>query len=284
MIKNNADHLIFRENTENGFGVFYNIKNFVYSEKSEFQRIDIFDTEDFGRIFALDGITMTRESDEFIYHEMIAHIPLIIHPEPKKVLVIGGGDGGTVREVLKHESVEEVVLCEIDREVIEASKKYLPSVSYKLSDKKVKIFAEDGSEFIKKYNNYFDAVIIDSTDPTEGQGSLLFTEDFYRNCYNAMTENGVFSAETEDPFIHRDWMKLSYERISSVFTETHLYMGYVPQYPPGTWTWTFASKGLHPLMDFNSEKINKLENLKYYNSEMHVSAFSLPNFVKDIIK
>lgn len=284
MINNNADHLIFRENTENGFGVFYNIKNFVYSGKSEFQRIDIFDTEDFGRIFALDGITMTRETDEFIYHEMIAHIPIIIHPEPKKVLVIGGGDGGTVREVLKHESVEEVVLCEIDREVIEASKKYLPSVSCGLSDGKVKIFTEDGSEFIKKYNNYFDAVIIDSTDPTEGQGGLLFTEDFYRNCYNAMTENGVFSAETEDPFLHRDWMKLSYERISSAFTETHLYMGYVPQYPPGTWTWTFASKGLHPLMDFNSEKINNLENLKYYNSEMHVSAFSLPNFVKDIIK
>ncbi|MDO7977831.1 polyamine aminopropyltransferase [Oceanotoga teriensis] len=280
------NHINFFEyNPNETSGVFFSISNILFSKQTKYQRIDIFDTPEFGRVFALDGLTMTREMDEFIYHEMIAHVPMFIHENPKKVLVIGGGDGGTVREVLKHSSVEEVIMCEIDAEVIEAAKKYLPLTSCELDNSKVKLVSEDGSKFIKKYKNYFDLIIIDSTDPTEGEGGLLFTEDFYKSCFEALTDDGILSAETEDPFIHKDWMRDAYKRLSNVFVKARLYMGYLPMYPPGVWTWVFASKGKDPIMDFEPEKVKNFDKpLKYYNEEIHVSCFSLPNFIKDMIK
>ncbi|MGM0639976.1 MAG: polyamine aminopropyltransferase [Thermotogota bacterium] len=281
-----GDHIWFNEyNPGNTSGVFYKINKFLHSEQSEYQRIDVFETPEFGRVFTLDGLTMTREADEFIYHEMITHVPMFISKNPKKVLIIGGGDGGTAREVLKHDSVEEVIMCEIDERVMEVAREFLPTTSIEFDNPKLKLVAEDGAKFIKNYNSYFDVIIIDSTDPTEGEGGLLFTEEFYQSCYDALNENGVFSAETEDPFIHHKWMHLAFNRIKNVFNNTKLYMGFVPQYPPGTWSWTFASKGLDPIKDFNPEKIKDFnKELKYYNEEIHVGCFSLPNFVKDIIK
>ncbi|BBE31875.1 polyamine aminopropyltransferase [Tepiditoga spiralis] len=279
------NHLRFEEyNIGNNSGIFFTIDKFLYSTQSKYQRIDVFETPEFGRVFTLDGLTMTRESDEFIYHEMITHVPMFIHPNPKNVLIIGGGDGGTSREVLKHPSVENVIMCEIDSDVVNVAKEFLPTTSCEFDNPKLKIICEDGSKLIKKYKDYFDVIIIDSTDPTEGQGGLLFTEEFYKDCYEAMTENGVFSAETEDPFLHKKWLKLAYNRISNVFNVSNLYMGYVPQYPPGTWTWTFASKGLDPIKDFNPEKIKAFESeLKYYNESIHIASFALPNFVKELI-
>jgi spermidine synthase len=281
-----GEHLWFNEyNPGNTSGVFYKINKFIHSEQSEFQRIDVFETPEFGRVFTLDGLTMTREVDEFIYHEMIAHIPMFISKNPKKILIIGGGDGGTAREVLKHDSVEEVIMCEIDERVMEVAREHLPTTSVEFDNPKLKLVAEDGAKFIKQYNNYFDVIIIDSTDPTEGEGGLLFTEEFYKSCYDALNEEGVFSAETEDPFIHKDWMNLAFNRISNVFNNTKLYMGFVPQYPPGTWSWTFASKGLDPIKDFDPLKVKNFgKELKYYNEEIHVGCFSLPTFVKNIIK
>lgn len=281
-----SNNFLFKEfNPKGNSGTFMKIKRIIDSKQSKYQRIDIFETEDYGRVFTLDGITMTRESDEFIYHEMIAHVPLFLHENPKRVLVIGGGDGGTVREVLKHESVEEVIMCEIDEQVVKTAIEFLPQTSCKLNDKRVKLFYEDGSSFIKQYKDYFDVILVDSTDPTEGQGGLLFTEEFYKNCYEALTENGTFSAETEDPFLHGEWMVLSYKRISSIFNISGLYMGVVPQYPPGSWTWTYAAKQNHHIKDFDPKKIeNFKEKLNYYNSEIHISSFSLPTFVKEMIK
>ena len=280
-----GNHFWFNEyNPGNTSGVFYKINNFLHSEQSKYQRIDVFETPEFGRVFTLDGLTMTREADEFIYHEMITHVPMFISKNPKKVLIIGGGDGGTAREVLKHDSVEEVIMCEIDERVMEVARKFLPTTSIEFDNPKLKLVAEDGAKFIKNYKNYFDVIIIDSTDPTEGEGGLLFTEDFYKSCYDALNENGVFSAETEDPFIHHEWMNLAFNRINNVFKNTKLYMGFVPQYPPGTWSWTFASKGLDPIKDFDPEKIRNFgKDLKYYNEEIHVGCFSLPTFVKKII-
>lgn len=281
-----GEHLWFNEyNPGSASGVFYKINKFLHSEQSKFQRIDIFETPEFGRIFTLDGLTMTREADEFIYHEMITHVPMFISKNPKKILIIGGGDGGTAREVLKHDSVEEVIMCEIDEKVIEVARKYLPTTSVEFNNPKLKIVTEDGAKFIKQYDNYFDVIIIDSTDPTEGEGGLLFTEDFYKSCYNALNEEGVFSAETEDPFLHKEWMKLAFNRINNIFNNTKLYMGFVPQYPPGTWSWTFASKGLDPIKDFDPSKVKNFDKeLKYYNEEIHVACFSLPTFVKNIIE
>lgn len=269
----------------NKFGLFMDVEKVIYSGVTKFQRIDIFETKAFGKVFTLDGVTMTRDSDEFVYHEMISHVPLFLHENPKKVLVIGGGDGGTVREVLKHPSIEKVIMCELDEEVVEATKKYLPNLSYELNNPKVHLVFEDGSKFIKNFNNEFDVIIIDSTDPTEGGGGALYTESFYQDCFKALTENGVFTAQTEEPFIEKEWMVRAYKSISSVFNVAKLYLGFVPEYTPGTWSWTFASKNIDPIKDFNPEKVRNFDKeLKYYNEEMHVASFALPNFVKKMIK
>lgn len=277
-------HLRYEEfYTGGNAGIFMKIKKMLCSIQSEYQRIDIFEHPDFGVVFALDGITMCTELDEFMYHEMLVHVPLFIHPEPKKVLVIGGGDGGSVREVFKHPSVEEVILCEIDPEVIEAAKKYLPT-AVELNNPKLKIVNENGAEYVKSFENYFDAIILDSTDPTEGEGGHLFTESFYGNCFNALTEKGVFSAETEDPLYDKGWVSIAYNRIKSKFPITKLYTGFMTTYPSGMWTYTYASKKLDPINDFSYKNYSEFEApLKYYNEEIHKACFALPNFVKELI-
>ncbi len=275
------EHLwYFEYYTGKNVGLFLKINRMIHTDQSEIQRIDIFENPDVGIVFALDGITMLSEKDEFTYHEMLVHVPMFLHPNPKKVLVIGGGDGGSVREVLKHESVEKVILCEIDPKVIEAAKKYLPT-GVKLDDPKVEIVNENGAEFVKKFKNEFDVIIVDSTDPTAGEGGHLFTEEFYRACHDALKDDGVFSAETEDPFYDFSWLKLAYKRISKAFPVARVYMGFVPLYPSGMWTYTFASKGIDPIKDFDPEKVRNFKGeLKYYNEEIHVASFALPNFVK----
>ena len=282
-----GNHLWYFEHyVSNNVGLFMKMSKLLYSAQSEYQRIDIFDNPYLGRVFALDGITMTTDADEFMYHEMLAHVPMFLHPNPKRVLIIGGGDGGTSREVLKHESVEEVILCEIDPLVIEAARKYLKKTSVEFDNPKLKIVNENGAEFVKKFKNYFDVIIIDSTDPTAGEGGHLFTEEFYQNVYEALKDDGTFSAESEDPFYDKAWTVLSYKRIKKVFPITRLYMGFVSVYPSGTWSYTYASKGIDPIKDFDPQKVRtfpKRDTLEYYNEEIHVAAFSLPNFVKKLI-
>lgn len=278
------NHLIYKEYYTGGnTGLFMKMKKLVYSYQSPYQRIDIFEHPDLGMVFALDGITMMTEVDEFMYHEMLVHVPLFMHPNPKKVLIIGGGDGGSLREVLKHPGIEEAILCEIDPYVIDAARKYLPT-SVGFDDPRAKIVNENGAEYIKQFNDYFDAIIIDSTDPTAGEGGHLFTKEFYQNCYKALKEDGVFSAETEDPFYDKGWVAIAHNRISSVFPITKLYMGFMTTYPSGMWSYAYASKKYHPLNDYDPERVKPFESeLKYYNPEIHKASFALPNFVKDLI-
>ena len=170
--------LWYTEVDKNGFGKSFKVVQTLYKGQSEFQSIDILETSGFGRLLLLDGLVMTTEKDEFVYHEMISHIPLLAHPNPKQVLVIGGGDGGTIREVLKHPSVERAVLCEIDGMVIEASKQWLPTIACALDDPKVEIQVADGAAYVAKHKNTFDVILIDSTDPI-GPGARLFNKEFY---------------------------------------------------------------------------------------------------------
>ncbi len=267
-------------------GLFMKINRLLHSEQSSFQRIDIFQNDFFGNVFVLDGITMTTEKDEFMYHEMLTHVPMFVHPNPKKVLVIGGGDGGTVREVLKHPSVEKVVMCEIDQKVVEAAIKYLPYTASKLSDSRVVLVYEDGAKFVKQFENEFDVILIDSTDPTAGEGGTLFTTEFYGNCARALTENGILAAQTEGLVYDSAWTKTAFSRIKVNFKIAKLYLGFMPTYPGGMWSYTYASKsGLDPIKDYNPEKVrNFKEPLKYYNEEIHISAFALPNFVKKLLE
>ncbi|KAF2958184.1 spermidine synthase [Thermotoga sp. Ku-13t] len=270
----------FEYYTGGDVGLFMKIARVVHSEQTPIQRIDIFDNPTLGRVFALDGITMTTDKDEFMYHEMLAHVPMFTHPCPKDVLIIGGGDGGTLREVLRHPEVERVVLCEVDRRVVEVSKQYLKT-GEAFNSGKVELVFENGAEYIKKVKNQFDVIIIDSTDPTAGEGGHLFTQEFYKACFEALKDGGIMNAEAENALYDFSWTKIAYRRIKSVFPVVRTYAGFMTTYPSGFWLYIFASKGLDPIKDYRFEAAKAMsEELKYYNEELHKACFVLPNFVR----
>lgn len=272
------------ELSKDGFGCCMTVKETLFSAQSEFQKVDVFDTDSMGRVLTLDGLMMTTERDEFYYHEMISHIPMCSHKEPQNVLVIGGGDGGTIREVLKHHTVKKVVLCEIDSMVIDACKKYLPSIGCELENPKVDVVVEDAIEFIKDKKNQYDIILIDSTDPM-GPGEGLFTEEFYTNVKEALKDGGIMAAQSESPFINQNEMKMMYPLLRKVFPIVDCFTGPIPSYPGGYWSWAFCSKTVKPLDYIDEIRAQDIAKLcKIYNPEYHRARFALPNFVKDLIK
>ena len=276
--------LWFTEKHSEGAKFSIHVKEHLYSEKSPFQQIDFFDSYDFGKFFTLDGIMMANEKDEFIYHEMITHVPLASNLDIKKVLVIGGGDGGTVRELVKYESIEQIDMVEIDEMVVNACKKYLPLTSSKLNDKRVNLFFEDGLLFIKNKKNVYDLILVDSTDPI-GPGEGLFSKEFYENCFEALTKNGILINQHESPYypFNVREMKRSHNKIKDIFPVSKVYQFHMPTYPSGHWLFGFASKGIDPL-NCNSEKWNSLNlKTKYYNTNIHKASFALPNYVIELL-
>lgn len=273
--------LWYTENQTNNVNFSMKIKNHLYSAQSAFQKIDIVDTYEFGRVLVIDNWTMVTEKDEFIYHEMITHVALATNPEIKNVLVIGAGDGGTVRELTRYNNIENIDMVEIDELVVKASLEYLPFTSNKLSDPRVNLYFEDGIKFIKGKNNLYDLIIVDSTDPI-GPGEGLFTTEFYTDCYNALTEKGILINQCESPYYsHNAYeMKRSYKKLNNLFNICKAYQYHMPTYPSGHMIFCFASKLLDPIKDLNSEKWNSLGlETKYYNTELHKGAFALPNYV-----
>lgn len=268
----------FQDRTELG----YKVADVLHHSVSDFQEIDVVDTVALGRMLLLDGMVMTSERDEFIYHEMITHIPMLAHPDPRQVLVIGGGDGGTIREVLKHPSVERAVLCEIDGDVIEVCKKYLPSIAGKLDDPRVVIEVRDGAAYIEEHPNTFDVILIDSTDPI-GPGEKLFTERFYRHTLAALTDNGIMACQSESPVAVPEECKRINRLLQSVFPYVQPYTACIPSYPGGQWTWSFCSKGIRPLDQINESVATELEqSSRYYNRAVHPTVFVLPNYVQSV--
>lgn len=258
----------------------------IFSGQSEFQRIDIFNSKEFGRFLTLDGVVMLTEKDEFIYHEMIVHVPMAVHPNAKKILVIGGGDGGAVRELTQYRHVEHIDLVEIDELVVEVCKKYLPQVAGRLNDERVYIHFEDGMKYIRGCKNEYDLIIIDSTDPF-GPGEGLFTKEFYGNCYKALKEDGIMVNQNESPFYEEDAlaMQRAHKRIVETFPISRVYHASIPTYPAGYWLFGFASKKYHPLNDLHDVDWNLLNlHTKYYNTRLHWGAFALPNYVEDMLK
>lgn len=261
------------------------VKETLLSKKSEFQQIDIIDTYDFGKVLVIDGWTMITEKDEFIYHEMITHVPLTVNTNIKNVLVIGAGDGGTVRELLRFPSIEHIDMVELDEEVVIASEKFLPFTSCKLRDSKVQLYFQDGIKFVEGLENKYDLIIVDSTDPI-GPGEGLFTVDFYKNCYKALTENGILVNQGESPYydMNKKEMQRANKKLKEIFPICEVYQYMIPTYPSGHWFFGFASKTLHPVKDFNEDYYKSL-NLEdnYYNEEVHKAAFALPNYVKKLL-
>lgn len=262
------------------------VKEHLYSEQTPFQRIDFFDSYEFGRFFTLDGLMMVNEKDEFIYHDMITHVPMAVNPDIKKVLVIGGGDGGTVRELTRYESIELIHLVEIDERVVRLCQEYLPLTSSKLDDPRVSMHFVDGIKYVKDKENFYDLIIVDSTDPI-GPGEGLFTVEFYKDCYKALNEKGILINQHESPYYEKDAkeMKRAHIKLKSIFEICKVYQYHMPTYASGHWLFGFASKALDPIKDQQREKWESLGlKTKYYNSDIHVGAFMLPTYVQDMLR
>lgn len=257
------------------------VKSILHREKTPFQELMVLDTVEFGRMLVLDDVIQTNIKDEFVYHEMITHVALNTHAKPAQVLIIGGGDGGVVREAVKHDTVERVVHCEIDGAVIEAAKKYLPEISCALDHPKVEIVIDDGIKHVREHKNSYDVIIIDSTDPV-GPAEGLFSAAFYRDIFDALREDGIFVAQTESPFFNADLIQRIYRDVAGIFPVPRLFLGNVPTYPGGLWTFTMGSKKYDPLQ-VDTGQIKALQT-KYYSPAVHRSCFTLPPFVAQLLE
>ncbi|HOP75506.1 MAG TPA: polyamine aminopropyltransferase [Bacillota bacterium] len=253
----------------------------LHTEQTEFQHLAVVNTLQYGKMLVLDGMVMTTEVDEFVYHEMITHVALNTHPNPKKVLVVGGGDGGSIREIIKHPTVEEAVLAEIDGRVVEVCQKYLPSIAGALTDPRVTLAIGDGVAHVREHKGEYDVILIDSTEPV-GPAVGLFSREFYQDVYEALTPDGIMVAQSESPFVNQDVIQMIHKNLDGIFPVKYLYLANIPTYPSGLWSFTIASKQYDPLK-VTPAQIRPMVT-KYYNADMHYAAFKLPQFVADLVR
>jgi len=264
--------------TEN-FGITMKINKTLHTEQTDFQYLEMAETAEWGNMLFLDGMVMTSEKDEFVYHEMVAHVPLFTHPNPENVLVVGGGDGGVIREILKHPSVKKATLVDIDGKVIEYSKKFLPSIASGLEDARVEVIVGDGFMHIAESNNEYDVIMVDSTEPV-GPAVNLFSKGFYAGISKALKDDGIFVAQSDNPWFKGDLIKQVQSDVREIFPITKLYLANIPTYPSGLWAFTIGSKKYDPLA-VPAERFHDIDT-KYYTKELHTAAFALPKFVKDL--
>ncbi|MCB0356197.1 MAG: polyamine aminopropyltransferase [Bdellovibrionales bacterium] len=256
----------------------WSIKEELFSKKSEFQQVDIVKTKMLGNMLLNDNLVMTSEKDEFVYHEMISHVPLFTHPKPTQVLIIGGGDGGTAREVLRHNSVEKCVMVEIDNVVVEACRQHLPVTACELDNQRLELHIEDGVKFVAETKRKFDVILVDSTDPI-GPGAPLFGDDFYCNVKKCLKPQGVVVSQAECGWGEPKNQQSLLGILSRQFKNVGIYNYSNITYPGGLWSFSWASDTLHPLKDYNEQKfLNANLAMKYYNSKIHKAAFALPQF------
>ena len=258
----------------------------VFSAQSEIQRIDVLESKEFGKILVVDGDLMLTEKDEFIYHEMISHVPMAVHPQVEKILVIGGGDGGVVRELAKYDTVEQIDVVEADPLLVEVCRKYFPQMACSLNDPRVHIYHEDGLRFIRSKSDAYDLIIIDSPNPF-GAGEGLFTKEFYGNCFNALHEDGIMINQHESPFYKEEAFQCQrmHKRIIESFPISRIYQAHIPSYPSGHRLFGFASKRYHPIHDMDGIqwKLRGIQT-KYYLPRLHEGVFALPAYVEELVQ
>jgi len=263
-----------------GAAMMIKVKSVVF-ELRGIQHIQIFETESFGKMLVLDGKIQLTERDEAFYHEMLVHPVMMSHRDPRKVLIVGGGDGGAAREVLKHDP-SEVVLVEIDENVVNACREYLGIDRGALSDERVSVVNEDGLEFVRDLKERFDVIIVDGTDPGPVSSSIT-SKDFYEACSR---RSDFFSTQSQSPFAQREYFELVV-RNASVFREKRVYLGYVPTYPMGMWSYIMASSRERIPTDIEVIRGRFLEReieTVYYTPELHISSLCLPKWVSDIVR
>lgn len=271
----------FIEKHKNILNIGFKYKRSLFDKNSSYQNVKVIETEGFGNMLINDNIVMTCERDEFVYHEMISHVPLFSHPNPKNVLIIGGGDGGTAREVLKHTNLDQCIMVEIDSLVVEACRKHLKSTAISFDNPKLNLKIEDGSVFVAKHKEAFDIIIVDSSDPI-GPSSVLFGETFYKNVHDALKKDGIVVAQAESPFYEIENQKNMLKISKGLFDKAGFYNYSNLTYPPGLWSFLFASKGPHPLNDFKADRVkNSGLSFRYYNEDIHKASFARTQFAKE---
>lgn len=276
--------LYFQENLEiaQDLKASVQIKNRLHSEQSPFQKVEIFDTTGLGRMLTLDDVIMTTEFDEMAYHEMIVHVPMFAHPNPETVLVIGGGDGGTAREVLKHPGLKRVDMCEIDERVTRVCEEHMPALAGDLKNPKASLHFKDGIVWAKEHKNEYDVIMVDSSDPV-GPAAVLFTEEFFGYCFEALKDGGILVNQAENFYFHREIIKRMLSYGKKLFPVASYYFTVIPTYPGGQIGFTFFSKSATPFENLEKRTQGDLSSFKfrYWTPEIHRGAFQLPRFVRD---
>ncbi|MBR0278443.1 MAG: polyamine aminopropyltransferase [Synergistaceae bacterium] len=254
------------------------VKDVVHREKTPYQELLIADTYEYGRTLILDGAYQLTERDEFTYSEMMSHVPICAHPDPKNVMIIGGGDGAIMREVLKHSCVKKCTLVDIDERVIESSKKYLPFAGCAFDDSRADVKCMDAMKYIRETDERYDVVIIDSTDPVDFAAGL-FQSKFYDDVKRVMTDSAMLAELTESPFTDSDLMIQAIREMRKVFPCVKMYWGVVPTYPSGMWTYGLAS-----MRESSFEPLRSVEPTRYYTNDIHRASFILPPFLEELIR
>ena len=258
----------------------------LFSGESDFQRIDVFESEEFGRFLTSDGSVIFSEKDEFTYDEMIVHVPMAVHPHVQKVLVIGGGDGGVARELSYYNEIEEIDVVEPDELFVQVCREFFPDNARGLDDPRVKVYYRDGLRFLRGKQNEYDLIINDSTDPL-GHTAGLFTKEFYGSCYKALKEDGIMVYQHGSPFFDEDedTCRAMHRKAYKSFPISRVYQAHIPTCSSGYWLFGFASKKYHPLHDLDAQRW-RARNLKtwYYTTNLHMGAFMLPKYVEDLLE
>ncbi|MDI9370275.1 MAG: polyamine aminopropyltransferase, partial [Synergistota bacterium] len=274
-----ANEIWFTEEQTSNMKLSLRLSEVLLSKSTPYQDILLVNTEEYGRMLVLDGAIQITERDEFFYAEMMAHVALCTHPSPKRVLIVGGGDGATLREVLRHECVEKATLVDIDEEVIKASKAHLPTISVAFGNPRADVRPMDALKYVASCRDEFDVVIVDSTDPVEFAAGL-FRAPFYRDVFDALKEDGILVAQTESPISDTHVVKGAYSEMSTVFPTVKICWSPMPTYPSGMWTYTVGSKAHDPAVVRRTAPAGT----KYYTEEIHRGAFVIPPFLVDLLK
>ena len=257
----------------------------LFSEENDHNRIDIFDTPEYGRVLTADGYIIMTERDEFIYHEMMTHIPMAVHPDPRKILVFGAGDGGVVRELLKYPNVERIDMVEVNVGVVEAAKKYMPFSAGELDDPKVTIYTQNALRYVRHIVGEYDVIIVDSAG-FYGPGESLLSREFYGSCFKALKDDGIMVNQHQSPFYSDDRIETqkAHRRIVESFPISRVYQAHIPSYPSGYWLFGYASKKYHPVEDLNAKRWNDLcIETNYYTTNLHKGCFALPAYVEKML-
>ncbi len=279
-------NLWVKEIQKDSMSLGFRVDKVLFAGQSEFQNVDVVQTRDHGKMLLNDGLIMLCERDEFIYHDMITHVPLFVHPNPKKVLIVGGGDGGTAREVLRHKSVELCKMVEIDKMVVDACVEHIPQTAKVMTSKdpRFQLVIEDAVKYVAETDQMYDVILVDSTDPI-GPATPLFGSQFYKDIFSKLGPEGMVISQGESPFYTPEMQKTMFNILGEFFPIVTCYNFSNMTYPGSLWSFTFASKKYHPIRDFDPQKVKDSGlSFKYYNEALHAASFVLPQFMEDNLK